>query len=73
MDIWIEPIHDKLMKTSKLHVTGSYQGKSPVPGEFSAQRASDAEHVSIWWRDHAKQTRAYCMGSRVFEIIYDCT
>ena len=27
-------------------------GNSPVTGEFPAQRASDAEKVSIWWRYH---------------------
>ena len=27
-------------------------GESPVAGEFSAQRASNAENVSIWWRHH---------------------
>ena len=25
---------------------------SPVTGEFPAQRASNAENVSIWWRHH---------------------
>ena len=29
-------------------------GNSPVAGEFPAQRASNAENVSIWWRHHAK-------------------
>ena len=37
-------------KTSKLRVTGLCEGNSPVTGEFSAQMASDAENVSIWWR-----------------------
>ena len=27
-------------------------GNSPVTGEFSAQMASNAEKVSIWWRHH---------------------
>ena len=27
-------------------------GNSPVTGEFPAQRASNAENVSIWWRHH---------------------
>ena len=27
-------------------------GDSPVSGEFPAQRASNAENVSIWWRHH---------------------
>ena len=29
------------------------EGNSPVTGEFPAQRASNAENVSIWWRHHA--------------------
>ena len=40
-------------KTSKLRVTGLWAGNSPVTGEFPAQRASNAENVSIWWRHHA--------------------
>ena len=36
-------------KTSKLRVTGLC---SPAIGEFPAQRASNAENVSIWWRHH---------------------
>ena len=39
-------------KTSKLRVTGLCEGNSPVAGEFPAQRASNAENVSIWWRHH---------------------
>ena len=37
-------------KTSKLRVTGLCEGNSPVTGEFPAQRASNEENVSIWWR-----------------------
>ena len=40
-------------KTSKLRVTGLCEGNPPVTGEFPAQRASNAENVSIWWRHHA--------------------
>ena len=29
-----------------------FWGNSPVTGEFSSQRASNAENVSIWWRHH---------------------
>ena len=36
-------------KTSKLRVTGLCAGT----GEFSAQMASNAENVFIWWRHHA--------------------
>ena len=39
-------------KTSQLRVTGLCEGNSPVTGEFAAQRASNAENVSIWWRHH---------------------
>ena len=42
-------------KTSKLCVTGLNEGKSPVTGEFPAQRASNAENVSIWWRHHVSR------------------
>ena len=38
--------------TSKLRVTGLCEGNSPMTVEFPAQRASDAENVSIWWRHH---------------------
>ena len=39
-------------KTSKLRVTGLCEGNSPVTGEFPAQRTSNADKVSIWWRHH---------------------
>ena len=39
-------------KTSTLRVTGLCEGNSPVTGEFSAHKASNAENVSIWWRHH---------------------
>ena len=39
-------------KTSKLRVTGLCAGNSPWTGEFPAQKASNAENVSIWWRHH---------------------
>ena len=39
-------------KTSKLRVTGLYEGNSSVTGEFPAQSANYAENVSIWWRHH---------------------
>ena len=43
-------------KTSKLHVAGLCEGNSPVIGELPAQRASNAENVSIWWRHHYQTT-----------------
>ena len=44
----------KSKKTSKLRLTGLYEGNSPVTGEFPAQRVSNAENVSIWWRRHGE-------------------
>ena len=50
-------------KTSKLRVTGLCEGNSPVISEFPAQRASNAENVSIWWftlygRETCRTTRS---------------
>ena len=39
-------------KTSKLRVTCLCERNSPRTGVFPAQRASNAENVSIWWRQH---------------------
>ena len=46
-------------KTSKPRVTGLCEGNSPVTGEFPAQRANNAENVSIRCRHHA-----------IFQILY---
>ena len=46
-------------KTWKLCVTGLCVGNSPVTGEFPAQRASNAENSSIWWRHHGRQWHVY--------------
>ena len=40
-------------KTSKLRLTDLCAGNWPVTGEFPAQRASNAENVSIWWSHNA--------------------
>ena len=42
----------RLKKTSKLRVTGLCEGNSQVTVEFSSQRASNTENVSIWWHHH---------------------
>ena len=42
-------IRRRSKKTSKLRVIGLCV---PVTGEFLAQRASNAENLSIWWRHH---------------------
>ena len=47
-------------KTSKLRVTGLCEGNSPVTGEFPAQRASNAENASHWWRHHEHKPDLRC-------------
>ena len=46
------PFRRRSKKTSKLRVNDLCAGNSPVTGEFPAQRASNAENVSISWRHH---------------------
>ena len=41
-----------IKEISKLCATGLCVGNSPVTGEFPAQRANNAENVSIRWRHH---------------------
>ena len=53
-------------KTSKLHITGLWEGKPLVTCKFPAQRASNAENVSIWWRHHGKKLRC---GASTFQHI----
>ena len=45
-------------KTSKLRVTGLCAWNWPGTGEFPAQKASNAENVSIWWRHHVLRVRS---------------
>ena len=40
-------------RTPKLRVTGLCAVNSPVTGEFPAQKANNAENISIWWRHNA--------------------
>ena len=42
----------KSKKTSKLCITGLCEGNSLVTGEFPAQRASNTENATNWWRHH---------------------
>ena len=41
-------------ETSKSALLAPFEGNSPVTGEFHAQRASNGEKASIWWRHHVK-------------------
>ena len=65
-------------KTSKLRVTGLYEGNSPVTGEFPSKKASNAKFVSIWWRHHVvfQYQKILCIYS-TFALLtprwpYDC-
>ena len=62
-------IRRRSKKTSKLRVTGLCAGNSPVSGEFPAQRASNAENVSIWWRHHVVLK---CFVVVIYWSIYIC-
>ena len=51
--------------------SGAGVGNSLVTGEFPAQRASNAENVSIWWRHHNKCP--FCIADALLvycQIIY---
>ena len=56
-------IRSRSKKTSKLRVTALCARNSPETGEFPAQRASNAENVSIWWRHHEKVGTRWSMGA----------
>ena len=43
-------------ESSKLCTTDLFVENSPVTDEFPAQRASNAENVTIWWRHHVYLT-----------------
>ena len=45
-------VQAQIKENIKLRVTGFCEGNSPVTSEFPAQRASNAENVSIWLRHH---------------------
>ena len=58
-------------KTLNLRVTGRCEGNSPVTGEFPAQRASNAESVSIWWRHHIAILSISCKIALKWNITVD--
>ena len=55
-------------KTSKLRATGLCAGNSPGTGEFPAQSASNAENVSIWWRQHDISRAIRVWGTPIWEL-----
>ena len=60
----------RLKKTSKLRVAGLCKGNSPMTGELSAQRSSNAENVSIWWWHHVQiEVRSLESHSQTYDMI----
>ena len=62
-------------KTPKLRVTGLCAGNSPETGEFPAQRASNAENVSIWWHHHDQPVspQQCCrVACQISELYHNC-
>ena len=55
-------------ETSKLRLTGLCEGNLPMTGEFPAQRASNAENISIWWRHHVHKIRAWYRRHKASDI-----
>ena len=57
-------------KASKLRVTGLNAGNSSETGEFPAQRSSNAENGSIWWRYHDSNQPITCepTGHAIYHI-----
>ena len=51
---------DADQRKHQFRVTGLCEGNSPVTNEFPAQRARNAENVSIWWRHHGSWLGVIC-------------
>ena len=60
-------IQAQIKENTKLRVTGRCAVNSPVTGEFPAQRASNAENVSIWWRHRVGECYALFV---IFSLCY---
>ena len=60
-------------ETSKLRITGLYEGNPLVTGRFHSQRASNAENVFIWWYHHdmRKRDRFKLWHTREMRIVFD--
>ena len=57
-------------KTPKFRITGLCEGNSPVTGEFPAQKASNAENVSIWWRHHESVNWFLFISGHGYKLLY---
>ena len=55
-------------ETSKVRVTVALWGESTDDRWFPAQRESNTENVSIWWRHYVKITLLHSPGDRVLQF-----
>ena len=62
-------IQVQIKKIPKLRVTGLCVGNSSVTDELPAQRISNAENVSNWWRHHGRLSQ--CSISEVRDACSD--
>ena len=69
-------IHTPIKENIKAPCHWLLCGYSPTTGEVSAQKASNAENVSIWWRNHQvfwaatlRKGRALIDLNRAFNIV----
>ena len=58
-------------KTSKLRVTGLCEGNSLVTSEFSAQKVSDTENVSISWRHHELAIASHGQTGKITQVVLE--
>ena len=63
-------IQAQIKETSTLCVIGLCEGNSPVTGEFPAQKASNAENVSVWWRHHIINKYCLCQPAVHLQGLY---
>ena len=62
-------VRSVIKETSKSALLVVCEGNSPVTGEFPAQRASNAEKASMWWRHHElADSVMYTSRNSVFDV-----
>ena len=62
-------VQAKIREISQLRVTGLCGRNSPVTDEFPSQRASNTEHVSVWWRHHIAISSLNPSGTFVMHLV----
>ena len=57
---------DCLPTVPKLRVTGLCVGNAPVTDEFPSQKASNTEHISIWWWSSSAEYICYILVTQLW-------